>query len=66
MRSLGYNVRRGGERHAVAHACGGRYGTPHGVANAILLTHGMEFSLREAADRYRDVAEAVELVERAY
>ena len=28
--------------HAMAHACGGLYGTPHGTANAILLPHGME------------------------
>lgn len=28
--------------HAVAHSLGGRYGTPHGLANAILLPHVLE------------------------
>ncbi len=47
--------------HAIAHACGGRYGVPHGAANGILLTAGMEFNLPVAAERYRDVAEAMGL-----
>lgn len=28
--------------HAVAHSLGGRYGTPHGLANAVLLPYGLE------------------------
>ncbi|MBQ4617406.1 MAG: iron-containing alcohol dehydrogenase [Clostridia bacterium] len=28
--------------HALAHALGGRYGTPHGLANAVLLPHVLE------------------------
>lgn len=28
--------------HAVAHSLGGKYNTPHGLANAILLTHVLE------------------------
>ncbi|MBU4301745.1 MAG: iron-containing alcohol dehydrogenase, partial [Actinobacteria bacterium] len=32
--------------HAMAHSLGGHFGTPHGVANAILLPCGMEFNLR--------------------
>lgn len=28
--------------HAVAHSLGGRYGTPHGLANAILLPYVLE------------------------
>lgn len=51
--------------HAMAHAVGGKYGIPHGVANAILLPYGMEFNLRYVEEgapaKYRLVAEALEL-----
>lgn len=30
--------------HAMAHACGGRRNVPHGVANSILLPHGLGFN----------------------
>jgi alcohol dehydrogenase len=36
--------------HAIAHNLGARYGTPHGLANALVLPHVLEFS-RPAADR---------------
>ena len=44
--------------HAMAHQLGGFYGTPHGVANAIMLTYVMKFNLPAAADRYAEVAKA--------
>ncbi|MBU1671536.1 MAG: iron-containing alcohol dehydrogenase [Actinobacteria bacterium] len=51
--------------HAMAHSVGGRFGVPHGVANAILLPVGMEFNLRyvdeEVPSRYRMVADALGL-----
>lgn len=33
--------------HGMAHAAGGLYGVPHGVANAILLPYGLEYNLPE-------------------
>jgi alcohol dehydrogenase class IV len=45
--------------HAIAHACGGRFGLAHGLANSILLPYGMEFNLGEAAARYAGVAAAL-------
>ena len=49
--------------HALAHACGGHLGTAHGLANAVILPHGMEFNLKyteqEIPARYRMVAEAL-------
>jgi alcohol dehydrogenase class IV len=45
--------------HAMAHACGGRFSVPHGVANAILLPFGMEFNLEAAAPRLAEVAAAL-------
>ncbi|QKS73178.1 iron-containing alcohol dehydrogenase [Paenalkalicoccus suaedae] len=46
-----------GNVHAIAHALGGRYGTPHGLANAVILPHVLDYygpviypSLAELAD----------------
>lgn len=51
--------------HAMAHSVGGKYGIPHGVANAILLPYGMEFNLRYVEEgvpaKYKMVAEAIGL-----
>ena len=51
--------------HAMAHSLGGRFGVPHGVANAILLPWGMEFNMGFVPDEvkyvYRDVAQALGL-----
>jgi len=37
--------------HAIAHQFGGRYHTPHGLANAILLPHVLKFSLPAISER---------------
>ena len=34
--------------HAIAHNMGGLYGTPHGLANAIILPYVLEFSRKDA------------------
>ena len=44
--------------HAIAHNFGAFYHTPHGVANAIVLPHILEFSKDSAADRLADLAVA--------
>ncbi len=36
--------------HALAHATGGLCHVPHGVANAILLPHGLEFYIRKSPE----------------
>ncbi|MDQ3587280.1 MAG: iron-containing alcohol dehydrogenase [Actinomycetota bacterium] len=51
-----------GSTHAMSHPCGGQYGVPHGVANAINLPHVIRFNAEagdDVADRYRDVCEAL-------
>jgi alcohol dehydrogenase len=45
--------------HAIAHQFGARYGTPHGVANAIALPHVLEFSKPEAEERLARLAELI-------
>jgi len=44
--------------HAMAHAAGGLYEVPHGLANAILLAPGMEYNLPAAEERLADLARA--------
>jgi len=45
--------------HAMSHPVSGFYGVPHGVANAVLLPHVMEFNLIGNARRFGEVAEAM-------
>ena len=43
--------------HAFAHSIGGRYGTPHGLANAVLLPHVMRYYLPVCEKRLARMAE---------
>lgn len=45
--------------HAMAHQLGGFYNTPHGVANAILLTYVMRYNTSACKERYADIAKAL-------
>jgi alcohol dehydrogenase class IV len=47
--------------HAIAHQLGGRYHTPHGLANAIVLPHVLRFSAVAAAGRLASLATRVGL-----
>jgi alcohol dehydrogenase class IV len=49
-----------GATHSMSHSAGGRYGVPHGVANAINLPHVIRFNASGEpwiGERYRDIAE---------
>ena len=43
--------------HAIAHQFGGKYHTPHGLANAILLPHVLRYSLPAVTERLARLAE---------
>lgn len=45
--------------HAIAHQLGAHYGTPHGLANAMVLPHVLEFSKEPARRRLADMAEMI-------
>lgn len=45
-----------GNVHAIAHQLGGKYGIPHGLANALVLPHILEFSRVEAQQRLAELA----------
>lgn len=47
--------------HAIAHAFGAYYRTPHGLANAIVLPNVLEFSENAARRRLADLAGAISL-----
>lgn len=51
--------------HAIAHQFGGKYHTPHGFANALVLPHILEFSKDEVADRLAQLSIACGLGERS-
>lgn len=48
-----------GAVHATAHALGGRFGIPHGLANTIMLPWVMEANLESCLKKYRDIAQAM-------
>ncbi len=57
MAGMAFNNASLGHVHAMAHQLGGFYNLPHGVCNAILLPHVMEFNMIACPDRYADIAE---------
>lgn len=59
MAGLAFSNAGLGMVHAMAHQLGGFYNTPHGVANAILLTYVMRYNASACKDRYAGVARAL-------
>ena len=53
---LAFSRTRLGIVHALALPLSALFGVPHGVANAILLPHGMAFNLSAAPDDFRNLA----------
>ena len=45
-----------GNVHAIAHQIGGKYGIPHGLANALVLPHVLEFCRDEAEEKLAELA----------
>lgn len=45
-----------GNVHAIAHQLGGKYGIPHGLANALVLPHVLDFCCEEAQQRLAELA----------
>lgn len=44
--------------HSMAHPLGAFYGTPHGVANAIILPTIMEYNAEYTGEKFREIAKA--------
>lgn len=45
-----------GNVHAIAHQIGGKYGIPHGLANALVLPHVLEYCRAEAGEALAELA----------
>ncbi len=56
---MGFGNSMTGAVHATAHALGGHYGIPHGLANAIMLPVVMGYNIEAAPDRFMMVADAM-------
>lgn len=52
-----------GTVHAIAHQLGGKYGIPHGLANALVLPHILDFCREEAQTELAELAVLVGLGE---
>lgn len=50
-----------GAVHAMSHSLGGYLDLPHGLCNAMLLEHVIDFNYQNATDRYRVIADTLEL-----
>ncbi len=49
-----------GAVHAMAHSLGGLLDLPHGLCNALLLDHVIDYNFDAAPDRYADIAVALD------
>ncbi len=58
---LAINVAAVGNVHAIAHQLGAWYGTPHGVANAVVMPEVLRFSKDAVLDRLAELADLVAL-----
>lgn len=59
MAGFAFSQTRLGNVHAMSHPVSGHYGVPHGVANAILLTHIMDYNRYACPDKFADIATAM-------
>jgi alcohol dehydrogenase class IV len=45
--------------HAICHVLGGKFGIAHGVANSIIIPHGMRYNLDETVAQQAEIAKAI-------
>lgn len=56
LAGLAFNNTRLGNCHALSHPISAIYGVPHGVANAVLIPHVMEFNMKAVPELFADIA----------
>ena len=49
--------------HAISHNIGAKYGTPHGLANAVILPHVLEFSKSAVTKQLAELADLIHVSE---
>ncbi|PID02513.1 1,3-propanediol dehydrogenase [Sporosarcina sp. P2] len=57
LAGMAFNNAGLGYVHAMAHQLGGLYDIPHGVANAVLLPHVLEYNMISNLDKFANMAE---------
>ncbi|MBS4224196.1 iron-containing alcohol dehydrogenase [Lederbergia citrea] len=57
LAGLAFNNTRLGNCHALSHPISAIYGVPHGVTNAIIIPHVMEFNAVAVPELFSDIAE---------
>ena len=60
LAAIAFNYTALGLVHAIAHALGGLYDLPHGIANAVLLPYVMKFNLLSKPSKFSEVAKAMQ------
>lgn len=61
MAGMAFNNSGLGLTHSMAHALGGHFHVPHGLANAVLLPYVIRFNIFDAGVRYRELARVLGL-----
>jgi alcohol dehydrogenase len=61
MAGMGFGNSMTGGVHATAHALGGVFGVPHGIANGIMLPLLMEFNSEEVPEKFMIIADAMDI-----
>lgn len=56
---ISLNIAAVGYVHAIAHQLGSKYGTPHGLANAIVLPHVLDLNIEAASGPLAELADIV-------
>lgn len=59
---ISLNTAAVGYVHAIAHQLGAKYGTPHGLANAIVLPHVLDLNIEAASKPLAELAEVIGVV----
>lgn len=57
---LAFSHARLGNAHAMAHPLGGFFNIPHGIANAVLLPHIMEYNRMACPEKFQKIADLLE------
>lgn len=56
---ISLNISAVGYVHAIAHQLGAKYGTPHGLANAIVLPYVLDLNVEAAGERLAELADVI-------
>ena len=61
MAGMAFNNSGLGITHSIAHSLGGLFHVPHGLANATILPHVIQFNSFDAGVQYREIAQLLSL-----